>query len=298
MFQALKALNKFSGIMPLFVVSTPIGNLQDITFRALEIIKLADVILCENTGNTNFLLKSHEIGGKKLMHYTDHTSENQFMSFLEAATVQNVVLVSDAGTPMIADPGYKIIKKAHEMDIKVITIPGASSLTAAISVSGIPSHNFVFLGFFEQGKIVQLKKALNDEISVVFFVPARDIVKVLDLTESTIKSSKISIARELTKIFEDVKTGSFEEVKAHYLVSQKLQGEAVLMISGQKTKNKQEAPEIGHILDHILTEKPFLRRMKINELSEVLKTYEADLKPFSKKEIYNTLTKSAILYQN
>jgi 16S rRNA (cytidine1402-2'-O)-methyltransferase len=280
--------------MPLFIVSTPIGNSNDITIRAKNILNSCALIISENTRTTNKLLQMHEIFGKKIMNFTDHTEEKYFLPFLEIAQTQDVCLVSEAGTPIIADPGYKIIKKAIEMGVKVLSVPGASSLTAAISVSGLPFYNFAFLGFYEKNKIPEIKNTLNLNLSIILFVPARDISKTLQELEPEIGNRQICIARELTKLFEDVKTANFQEIKTYYESGEKLRGEAILMISGILEKTS-ENPDISTIITQILLEKPFLETLRENDLSEILKCYEKSLQSFSKKQIYNQLLKRKII---
>jgi 16S rRNA (cytidine1402-2'-O)-methyltransferase len=280
--------------MPLFIVSTPIGNSNDITIRAKNILNSCALIISENTRTTNKLLQMHEIFGKKIMNFTDHTEEKFFLPFLEIAQTQDVCLVSEAGTPIIADPGYKIIKKAIEIGVKVFSVPGASSLTAAISVSGLPFYNFAFLGFYEKSNIPEVKNTLNLNLSIALFVPARDISKTLQELEPEIGNRQICIARELTKLFEDVKTGTFQEIKTYYESGEKLRGEAILMISGILEKTN-ESPDISTLVNEILLEKPFLENLRENDLSEILKCYEKSLQSFSKKQIYNQLLKRKII---
>lgn len=275
--------------MPLFIVSTPIGNLQDLTPRAIKTLENANLILAEDTRTTASLLEKFSISGKKIVNYTDRTLEQEFLPWLEAALNQNVCLVSDAGTPAISDPGYKLIKKAHEMGILVSPIIGASSVIGAISISGLPSYNFAFLGFYEKTKLPMAKLLLKQSISCVFFLPARDIIKILQEI-STLTNIKLSIARELTKMFEDIKTGTLQELQEHYSNPQKLKGEAVLTIAPVKPL-AMERQDLALLIQEKLQEKPFLKELSKKELSLVLKNYEEEFESFSKKQIYNELLK-------
>ncbi len=277
--------------MALFIVATPIGNLQDITKNALNTLSNSSLILCENTLTTSNLLKKYDIIGKRTVNYTDYTEEEEIIKHLELARSNTVSLVSEAGTPCISDPGYKIIKIAHEIGVKVHPIAGASSLISAISACGLPSHNFAFLGFYTKNHIQKTALLLKNGFTVAFFVPARDLESVLEALEIPFASSKICVARELTKIFEDIKTGSFEELKNYYTSKEKLKGEAVLILS---PANFQQKLDLNNILDEILSKKPFLKSLKVKECAEVLKEYEEDLADFSKKDVYNALLKKLI----
>ena len=136
--------------MALFVVATPIGNLDDITLNAIKTLEECHLILSENTLTTSNLLKHFNIFNKKIVNYTDYTGDKAMEEFLETAKNSKVCLVSEAGTPAISDPGYKLLKKAHEVGVKIVPIVGACSLIGAISVCGLPSYNFAFLGFYEK----------------------------------------------------------------------------------------------------------------------------------------------------
>ncbi len=273
--------------MALFVVATPIGNLQDITQNALDVLAKSSLILCENTITTSNLLKKYNIIGKRTVNYTDHTKEEEVVKHLEFANSNAVSIVSEAGTPCISDPGYKIIKMAHEMGIKVHPIAGSSSLISAISVCGLPSNHFAFLGFYNKESIKKAYPLLKNGLTIAFFVPARDLLEVLTTLKDGLDIGKICVARELTKIFEDIKTGTPAQLINYYQIKEKLKGEAVLILS--PPQNIQENKDILPILIKILEKKPFLKNLKAKECSEILKEYEEELKPFSKKEIYNKL---------
>lgn len=294
--QGLKVVSNFTIKMPLFIVSTPIGNLEDITIRAIATLSKADYILCENTQVSNTLLNAHKILEKRLILFTDHTREEDFLPYLEYAKTQNVALISDAGTPLISDPGYRLIKSAHELGIKVVSIPGASSITSAISVCGIPSSQFCFLGFFEEWKLELVNKILKEEISVIFFLPGRDIYKILKIISAEINSRDIAVTRELTKHFEDIKTGNIEDLLSYYAIPEKWKGEAVMIISGKQNQDPKPV-EVKNIISEILEKKPFLKSLKVKDLSDILKTYEPEVDLFSKKEIYNALVEYKLTEQ-
>ncbi len=275
--------------MALFIVATPIGNLKDITQNALEVLSKSDFILCENTLITSKLLGQYNILNKKTLNYTDHTRDEEILEFLNLAKHHLVSLVSDAGTPVISDPGYKLIKKAHELEIKVHLIAGASSLIGGVAASGLPSYNFAFLGFYGREKQEKLNILLKQGITVAFFVPARDILKTLSDLETKFTNSKVCIAREMTKLFEDIKTDSIDNLKTYYGEEQKQKGEAVLVIAPDESLILDA--DIKKVLTKTMQEKPFLKDIRPKDLSEILKTYEEDFKHFSKKDIYNAILK-------
>lgn len=217
----------------LFIVSTPIGNLEDITLRALRILQEVDYVLCEDTRVTGKLLAHYEIK-QSLKRYDAHSSSNsheKILSDLEAG--KTVALVSDAGTPGVSDPGVLLVKLAKEAGIKVEVIPGASALTAAFAVSGLPGNQFTFLGFVPHKKGRQTFFAtLKDHISPVMFYesPHRIMKTLLALTEvEEIKS--VTVARELTKIYEEVIFGTAKEVFDYYEQNpDKVRGEYVVTV--------------------------------------------------------------------
>lgn len=275
--------------MPLFVVSTPIGNLQDITLRALTVLKEAHIILCENTKDTNFLLEKHGISSKKLISFTDHTKDHIFLPFLEDALNKNIILVSDAGTPLISDPGYLLLKEAKARGVTVIPIPGACSVTTALSVCSLPISKFAFLGFFLPELLEVARNLLEKEVTVAFFIPGRDILKVLSLMLKVLPGRNVSILRELTKVFEDIKTSSIEEMISYYTDKKKLKGEAVFVVSGKGAI--LTLSDIQKKLLETLQKKPFLKEIGVKHLSEIIKAYESDFGNVSRKEIYNALLK-------
>lgn len=272
----------------IYITSTPIGNLADITLRAIEILTKCDIILAEDTRVTGKLLAHYNIKSKTIHKYTDHSNESENLKFIEMAKTQSVALVSDAGTPLISDPGYKLVKIAKQHNISVYSIAGVSSLTAALSVSGLPTDQFTFHGFYQTKETKkELNKILKREATSAFFIPARDILKALYEIQNCDLNLEISIARELTKQFEDVATGTIEQLISHYSCESKLRGEAVLML--RITQNDiKSARSLSIEVDKILTKNTFLRNVSKKDLAEILATYHQDtLEEFTKKEIYN-----------
>jgi 16S rRNA (cytidine1402-2'-O)-methyltransferase len=218
----------------LYVVATPIGNLEDLTFRALRTLGEASVIVCEDTRRTRKLLNKYSIKKKLISYYHPKESQKipQIISLLKQG--KDVALVADSGTPGISDPGYPLIREAITQGIKIIPIPGPAAITAALSVAGLPTHRFLFLGFLPPKKeatkklLVSLK---NEKATLVFYLPTRKLLSFLDLTRETIGNRQIVIAREMTKIYEEFLRGTTEELLKK-LEEKKLKGEATVLISG------------------------------------------------------------------
>ena len=218
----------------LYVVATPIGNLEDLTFRALRTLGEVSVIVCEDTRRTRKLLNKYSIKKKLISYYHPKESQKipQIISLLKQG--KDVALVADSGTPGISDPGYPLIREAITQGIKIIPIPGPAAITAALSAAGLPTHRFLFLGFLPPKKeatkklLVSLK---NEKATLVFYLPTRKLLSFLDLTRETIGNRQIVIAREMTKIYEEFLRGTTEELLKK-LEEKKLKGEATVLISG------------------------------------------------------------------
>lgn len=220
----------------LSVVGTPIGNLGDITLRALETLKRADVIFCEDTRVTAKLLSRYEIS-KPLTRCDANKEELSAKKALALlAEGKHVVLVSDAGTPGISDPGSRLVAyvRTHAPAIKIEAIPGPSALTAALSIAGIPSTSFVFLGFLphKKGRQTLFKEIAGEERAVAFYESPHRILKTLESLQETIPETKtIVVCRELTKLYESVVSGSAGAVLAHFEAnSGEVRGEFVVVV--------------------------------------------------------------------
>ena len=215
----------------LYVVATPIGNLEDITLRAIRTLKEADAIASEDTRQTKKLLDKYEIKTTLISYYTYNIKERtpQIVQMLKEG--KNIALVTDAGTPAISDPGEHLVKKALEAGIKVVTIPGPSAVISALSISGLSTEKFVFEGFLPRKSIQRrrLFESLAKEArTVVFYESPHRILKTLDDLIAVLPDRKIAVARELTKVFEEVLSGTPSEVRARI----KPKGEMVLLIEG------------------------------------------------------------------
>ncbi len=227
-------MSKFSG--DLYVVATPIGNLEDLTFRALRVLGEVSVITCEDTRQTRKLLNKYSIKKKLISYYHPRESQKipQIISLLKQG--KDVALVTDSGTPGISDPGYPLIREAITQGIKIIPIPGPAAITAALSAAGLPTHKFLFLGFLPPKKEAtkKLLDSLRDEkATLVFYLPTRRLLQFLDLARETIGNRQIVIAREMTKIYEEFLRGTTEELLKK-LEGKQLKGEATVLIQGLK----------------------------------------------------------------
>ena len=203
--------------MPLFIVATPIGNLGDISPRALDCLKTADVVLCEDTRQTVKLLNHYEIKVKTLSYHQYSTASrvNEIRELLE--NNQKVALVSDAGTPGISDPGNRLIADlvAQDPDLIVSPLPGASAMISALSVSGFPTDTFLFLGFppHKKGRQTFFREVATNEVTTVFYESNHRIVKCLkELSEVLSPKRQMMVARELTKQFESIYRGTISEI--------------------------------------------------------------------------------------
>ncbi len=222
----------------LFIVSTPIGNLEDITLRAVRILKEVDLILCEDTRVTKKLLAHYEIE-KPLLSYNAHASEGKHEEIIEMLRAgKNVALVSDAGTPTISDPGSLIVSRVREElgdEVQIVPVPGPSALLSALAASGFPASDFLFLGFLphKKGRETLMKEIAASERTVVFYESPHRFEKALEQLAAVLDPSRrICVARELTKLFEEVKVGTVSEISAYYTQNpDKLRGEFVIIVS-------------------------------------------------------------------
>ncbi len=218
----------------LAVVATPIGNLEDITMRAVRILREADYVLCEDTRVTGKLLAHYGIEAK-LKRYDAHASSHTHRAIIDdIQTGKLVALVSDAGTPGVSDPGVLIVAAARAAGLSVVTIPGPSAVTAAFSVAGIPGNQFSFLGFAPQkkGRQTFFARLSNYDHPVVFFESPHRIMKTLEALEVVLPVAQVHLCRELTKVFEEVLVGTPAELQVVLTeTSVKQKGEFVVLVS-------------------------------------------------------------------
>lgn len=224
----------------LYIVGTPIGNLADITYRAVETLKTVDLILCEDTRTTGILLKHYSITTPtKSFHSHSKLSRVEDIKDM-IATGKNLALVSDAGTPCISDPGVVLVaelRKTFGEEVVVSPIPGPSALISAVSASGIPSHEFTWLGFVphKKGRETFFKTIAETEHTVVFYESVHRILKTLESLAESVPDRPITIARELTKMFETVTTKTAAEHLAFYeFHPDTVRGEFVVIVGPHK----------------------------------------------------------------
>lgn len=222
----------------LFIVSTPIGNLKDITFRAIETLNEVDFILCEDTRVTSVLLKHYNIINQ-LISFNSISEIKKIPAIIERLKQgQNYALVSDSGTPAISDPGIRLISEAIKNNIEVISIPGATALIAALTISGLPTDSFVFEGFLPQkkGRQRKLQELSEEERTIVLYESSHRIEKLIDELVTYFPSRYVVISRELTKKFEETWRGYPSGLKE--AIKQKtIKGEFVVVIAGKSWKN-------------------------------------------------------------
>jgi len=227
----------------LYLVPTPIGNLEDMTFRAINILKEVDLVLAEDTRVSQKLLKKYEIETRlQSFHaHNEHKKLNHYLELLQTGT--QLALVSDAGTPGISDPGFLLVRACIENDIKVNCLPGATAFVPALVMSGIPCDRFHFEGFLPQkkGKQKRLKYLLDLENTIVFYESPFRIVKTLKMIQELGGGDRlVSVSRELTKIYEENVRGNLAEVLETLKSRSSIKGEIVLVISGKNALSKNE----------------------------------------------------------
>jgi len=226
----------------LYLVSTPIGNLEDITLRALRVLKEADLIACEDTRQTRHLLDHFGIS-KPLVSYHEHNEAERAAELVEKLLAgANVALVTDAGTPLISDPGYRATAAAIAAGITVVPIPGASAILAALSGSGLGTDEFRFCGFLPARSAAR-RKALEEiadaDSTLIFYEAPRRIVEALEDIEAVMPHRPVVVARELTKLHEEFLRGTAAEVRAQLAARPSVKGEITLLI-GRAPKGPQE----------------------------------------------------------
>ena len=218
----------------LYLVPTPIGNLKDITLRALEVLKEVDVILAEDTRTTSHLLNHYQIS-KPLSPYHQH-NEHKIVDHLvqQLASGKKMALVTDAGTPGISDPAFLLVRACVQNNIEVQSLPGATAFVPALVNSGLPTNSFCFEGFLplKKGRHTMLEKLKTEERTMIFYESPMRLVKTLnDLAQYFGENRLCSVSRELTKLFEENKRGTLKEV-AEYFSQKTVKGEIVLVVAG------------------------------------------------------------------
>ena len=263
----------------LYLISTPIGNLSDITLRAIDILRKSDYILCEDTRISKNLLDKYEIKSKLISNhkFNEKKNINKILGLLKNGSV--ISLISDAGTPAISDPGSILVNECIKNSIDVIPIPGPSSITAAMSISGF-SEKFFFYGFFpEKKKILEedLRNLSSLDACLVFFISSKKINRIIPFLKKNFSGRKILICREMTKYYEEFIRSEIDKIDSLNL---NLKGELTLIVSEIK-KSKKTSQTLGE------SDKRIINKM-INKLTikEIVKLINKD-KKISNKDIYN-----------
>lgn len=260
----------------LYIIATPIGNLEDITLRALSTLKSIDIILCEDTGHSQKLLSHYSIK-KPLWSYNDHSTESVRHKIVkEISAGKSIALISDAGTPLISDPGYKLVEYAHQNNIFVTACPGACSPINALTISGCPTNKFLFLGFLPTQKKERehiLKTTKSSKASLIIFSTPRKLENDLLEIQNEFGNIQIYITRELTKIFEQRIFNDISNIVSNHKQTP-LKGEIIIPPQALQT-------DINHIQNQI-------QQLKKNKFSskDIVKIISITNPDLSKNEIY------------
>ncbi len=256
----------------LYCVATPIGNLKDITYRAVETLKACDIIACEDTRQSAKLL-SHYGLHKKLLAYHDHNGEKmrpKLISLIEKG--KSVALISDAGMPLINDPGVKLVRECREKDLYVTVLPGASAVPCALVLSGLMTQSFSFLGFFDE-KLCEDWQHIPS--TLVFFESPRRLVETLSIIKQKLSNREVAIVREISKIYEQTIWGNIDTVMEHFSL-QEPKGEIVIVLGPLK----QSSAQIDELVEEQL--RNAMQHMSFKDAVESVSTSQG----ISKKLVY------------
>jgi len=257
----------------LYIVSTPIGNLEDITLRALNILRDVQIIAAEDTRHTQKILQRYNISTAQTSYHDHNKEEKAEILISRLKEGRDIALVSDAGTPGISDPGYYLINRAIEEGIKVTPVPGPTASIAALSISGLPTDAFVFEGFLPAKKTARQKKlrelSTERRTLILFEAPHRLASTLRDIAE-VLGDRKIVLTRELTKVFEEVIRGRVSEVIAK-IEGRSLKGEMTLLLEGaQKEVAAGEVPDLHEYLKMLIEEKGLSLKDAVSKASKDL----------------------------
>lgn len=269
----------------LYIIATPIGNLRDISLRALDTLNSADLIVCEDTRVTQKLLQAYGIKSKTQV-YNDHSNQTQRQKIIETiSSGKAVALVSDAGMPLVSDPGYKLVQDCMEDNIYVTSLPGANAVLTAIQLSSLPSDRFCFLGFLNSKtskRTQELKQWENVEATLILYESSKRLLKTLEDCRAVLGNRKASVVREMTKLYEEVRSATLDELIAHYTESGAPKGEIVIVLQGSEgavySEEDVESMLVKALSDHslkdastIVAQATGLSRKKIYDIGLSLK---------------------------
>lgn len=285
MQELIKRIEKVKLENALYVLTTPIGNMKDITFRAIEVLKSCDRIFCEDTRVSGNLLNMYAVEHNKLSVYNDHSNEKQRKLIVDLIIKENksVVLMSDAGTPTISDPGYKLLTECQKNNVKIIPIPGCSACITAISASSISTNRFLFYGFLTNSKNLREKELtdlMSREESVILYESPNRLLSTLETIKNIDKDRIVCVAKELTKTFESIITNNAKDMFLYYSKNQdKIKGEFVVIIEKTEKTDKLDLKNVDTMLERSL------KYMSVKDSAE----FFSDIFKLKKNEIYKKL---------
>ena len=239
----------------LYIVATPIGNLGDITLRAIETLRGVSVIACEDTRVTGNLLRHLKISARMIRH-DDHASDADRQRLIETMLVEPVALVSDAGTPLVSDPGYRLLRDARDAGVTITSLPGPSAAIVGLTLSGLPSNRFLFAGFLPakaKARADTLAELAAVPATLIFYETAPRLGDALAAVAEVLPGREVAVARELTKKFEECRAGLPAEIAAHY-EAHPPKGEIVLMVGPPPGAPPPDAADVDAMLIAALAE--------------------------------------------
>jgi 16S rRNA (cytidine1402-2'-O)-methyltransferase len=256
----------------LYIVATPIGNLEDITLRAIRVLKEVDLIAAEDTRHTRHLLDRYQIG-TQLTSYHDHNKEEK-APVLVARMLEgkSVALVSDAGTPGISDPGYFLINLAVDRKVPVVPVPGATAAIAALSISGLPTDSFVFEGFLparHMARLKRLRELAEDERTIIFYEAPHKIIKTLEDLLEVFGDRRAVITRELTKLHEETVRGTLSAILQH-VQQGTIKGEFTIIVHGASAEPLKQDIDTAGYLRNLMLHRGLSKKEAISAAAEEL----------------------------
>lgn len=258
MVHALRVSEQDGPLSPgLYIVATPIGNLGDITMRAAEVLARCAGVACEDTRVTSKLVRHLGIS-KPLWRYDDHASAADRARLIDTMRHSPVALVSDAGMPLVSDPGYRLVRDARAAGVPVTVLPGANAPLTALALSGLPNDRFLFAGFLppkDKARADVLAELAPVRATLIFFETAPRLTKSLAAIAAVLPGREVAVARELTKLYEECRSGSSEELQVHYRAHPP-RGEIVLLVGPPPERESDAADAEAMLVDLLATEKP------------------------------------------
>ena len=264
----------------LYLVATPIGNLRDMSYRAVDVLGAVDVVLCEDTRVSGKLMKAYGLK-TPLKPYHDHSHEGERAGIIKELTSgRRIALISDAGTPLISDPGYKLVRDCLDIGVNVVPVPGANAPLTALQVSGLPSDQFSFLGFVptkDKARHDFLAKWRDVRATLIMFERGSRLPATLEAVGEVLGARDVAVVRELTKLYEETRRGTPQTLIETYKAEGEPKGEIVLVVSGAQDKTYSEADIHG-----MLTEA--LKSHRVKDAANIV----AEATGTSKRELYET----------